>query len=196
MLWFCTIKEMHISFPCVITLLWRRQSQNFLHDPQCHQYWPVECVNAADSCSFHCMPCTASQFTSFFLSPCACFVLSCLAPRSPQPILSLQSMRTLALHWVWRVPGHAAENNLLLPHLPNKHPCLNQHLPHGPLPQRGRRRHPGRDHCRQWRRFLPDGTAAHRRRDVSGKSHRRATGLWPVFGAKVASPWHAQRVPG
>lgn len=179
----------------MITLLWRRQSQNVLHDPQIRQHWPVECVNAADSCSFRCMPCTATQFTFFFFLPVPVLFDPALPP-PPHTFLSLQSMRTLVLQWVWRVPGQAAENNLLLPHLPNKHPRLHQHLPHGPLPQCGRRRHPGRDHCWQWRRFLQDGATAHRWRNVRVKGHRRATGLWPVFGAKVASLWHAQHLPG
>lgn len=163
-------------------------------DPPVLTCWVCKC------CRLMFLPLHAMHGTTihiFFLSPCACFVLSCLAPSPPTPtFLSLQSMRTLALQWAWRVPDPAAENNLLLPHLPNKHPRLHQHLPHGPLPHCGRRRHPGCDHCRQWRRFLQDGASAHRRRDVSGKGHRWATGLWPVFGAKVASLRQAHHIPG
>lgn len=180
----------------MITLLWRRQSQNVLHDPQIRQHWPVECLNA---CRLMFLPLhamhgnTIHNFFSFSLC-LFCLILPC--PPPPHTFLSLQSMRTLVLQWVWRVPGQAAENNLLLPHLPNKHPRLHQHLPHGPLPQCGQQRHRGRDHCWQWRRFLQDGATAHRWRDVRGKGHRRATGLWPVFGAKVASLRHAQHLPG
>lgn len=138
-------------------------------------------------------------FFSFFLSLCLlCSVLSrpVLPLPLPPTLLSLQSLWTLALQWVCRVPGHAPENNLLLPHLPHQHPRLHQHLPHGPFPHRGRRWHPDCYHRWQWGWFLPDGAGAHRRRDVGSEAHQQAPGLWAVFGAKTASLRHAQHISG
>lgn len=54
-----------------------------LHEPPIRQYWPDMCVNAADSCSFHCMPCTAIQVTSSFFLPLPVLFDPALPPLPP-----------------------------------------------------------------------------------------------------------------
>lgn len=186
-----------------------------------HHHWPVKRLKPKkkEKKKRTCRPpaaCHARQieFTSGLsvsLSSSACCVppfltlppppLPPLSPLSPPPkllpsSLSLQSMRTLALQWLCRVPGHAAENNLLPPHLPHQHSCLHQHLPHGPRPLRGRRRHPGRHHRGQPGGVLPDGAGAGGWCPLGSEAHPAAAGLWAVGGAEAAALWLAQHLPG